>query len=297
MLVLIIINLPERQRIRVFYYQKRCFMIKTFIEKELNYELSLLKKLTDSVAGTNDPILTFSKSGFYLRDRGSKKRFYVRRTDHDKLRNITDSRYIRQKIHILEHNINILSDTLQNFREYDDQAILNSMPKAFRTALSLLRDEDDSSKETGIFQSENPKYRDSLKINLSNGIKVRSKGEMTVGQALLDYDLIIYYEKALKLIEKILLPNGKIQEREVIVYPDFTIILPDGSEIYWEHCGLFDQPGYRDDQYYKFKLYYDNGIYMPKNLIVTMDSTDKPIDIMAIRRIIEGQILPLTRQA
>ena len=37
---------------------------------------------------------------------------------------------------------------------------------------------------------------------------------------------------------------------------------------------------------------YDNGIYPPKNLIITMDDGDKPLDIMAIRRIIQNMILP-----
>ena len=30
---------------------------------------------------------------------------------------------------------------------------------------------------------------------------------------------------------------------------------------------------------------------MPKNLIVTMESSDKPLDIQAIRHIIESQII------
>ena len=56
---------------------------------------------------------------------------------------------------------------------------------------------------------------------------------------------------------------------------------------------MFDKPAYREQQFKKFKLYYDNGIYMPKNLIVTMEDPNKPLDIQAIRRIIESQILPL----
>ena len=97
---------------------------------------------------------------------------------------------------------------------------------------------------------------------------------------------------ALKLIENIVNPDGTVYSRTVTKYPDFTIFLKDGSVIYWEHSGKFDKEDYRYDQFNKFKLYYDNGIYPPKNLIITMDDGDKPLDIMAIRRIIQNMILP-----
>lgn len=276
-------------------------MIKTMIRQELDYETMLLERLKSRFLGIPDVVLTFSKGGFYYRQKGSSKRIYIKRKNRDLLRTIAANRYILRKVDILTKNVNALNKVLPKLSDYDDETIIKSLPASFKHAIDIIRKENGQNNEvpdqkTKVIQSENPKHREELTINVSNGLKVRSKGEMGIAEALLSYDLVICYEKALKLTEKILMPDGSIKTKEVTIYPDFTIILPDGTEIYWEHIGLFDQPGYRENQVQKFKLYYDNGIYPPKNLIITMEGQDKPFDIMAIRRIIEGVILPLVIQ-
>ena len=183
----------------------------------------------------------------------------------------------------------ILEKVLNNLEDYDDDSIMKKMPKAHALAVNRLREA--ASEE--VKQSENPKHRDGLMIRASNGILVRTKGELNILEALADLELNVRYEKALALKEKELQPDGSVIEKTVTVYPDFTIILPDDSEIYIELAGLYDKAYYRKQFKEKLDLYYDNGIYMPKNLIVIMESATKPLDMTAIRRIIESQILPL----
>ena len=267
-------------------------MLKNMIQNELDYETKMFDRLRAGTDGMQDTVLTYSKSGFYYHLKGSKKRHYIGLNKRELLRVITAGKYISQKMSVLSGNIRVLKNILPTLSDYDDETIISLMPTAYVRALDVLRGENE---DQGVIQSENPKHRDKLVIGVSNGLKVRSKGEMGIAEALLDYGLNIRYEKALKLTEKIPTTDGSVKTREVIVYPDFTIILPDGSEIYWEHSGMFDDPGERRTNFEKFGLYYDNGIYMPKNLIITMDSKDKPLDIQAIRRIIEGQILPLIK--
>ena len=168
------------------------------------------------------------------------------------------------------------------------------MPKAHKAAADFLRE---NAPLPEVIQSENPKHRDKLVIKASDGLKVRTKGELSLYETLKDYDLNIRYEKALKLTEKTLLPSGEVAINEVNVYPDFTIIFPDGEKMYLELSGLYDDPKYRRTQFEKFNLYYDNDIYMPENLIVIMESEDKPLDLVKIRRIIEGEILPRIKKA
>ncbi len=205
------------------------------------------------------------------------------------MRKITTHRYLAEKVKILRTNISILEAVLANISDYDDETILNKLPKAHRAAADFLRD---TSPLSGVIQSENPKHRDKLIIKASDGLMLRTKGELNLYETLISYDLNVRYEKALKLKEVFVYPNGKVGTKEIIVYPDFTIILPDGEKIYIELCGLYDKPEYRNIQFAKFNLYYDNGIYMPKNFILIMESEDKPIDMVHIRRIIETEILP-----
>ena len=57
--------------------------------------------------------------------------------------------------------------------------------------------------------------------------------------------------------------------------PDFTIIRArDGKIIYWEHCGMMDDPGYRARNKKKLKEYEEAGIVPWDNLIVTYDTIE-----------------------
>lgn len=268
-------------------------MLKRMIENEIAYEKMLLTDLEKKLQPSDDMILTCSRGYFHYRRRNSSSKLkYISRSEQDLLRRIAVHRYRSEKAKLLRANINTLTSVLHRLSDYDDETIIKRMPKAYSTAINVLRN---SAALEEIVQSENPKYRDALIIKASDGLYVRTKGELSLYETLKSYDLKVRYEKRLILKEKLLLPNGKITVKDVEAFPDFTIGIPDGSEIYWELNGLYDNPGYRHKQFRKFNLYYDNGIYIPKNLIVTMESADKPLDLMTIRRIIEAQILPLMK--
>ena len=268
-------------------------MLRQLLKEELCSEAAQLEKINAYIGANPEVFLAAAKRGFYyyLKDKDGtvSKRRYIRRTDTATLRHVTSFRFLEAKAKLLEHNISVLENALKNAVDYDDNAILAALPKSYASAIELMR----RGLEDQVFQSENPIRREDLTLTTSAGVKVRSKGELALFETLNGYELKIFYEKKLVLIERELQPDGKVLEKKVEVYPDFTIVLPDGTEIYWELCGMFDKPAYREQQFKKFKLYYDNGIYMPKNLIVTMEDKDKPLDVQAIRRIIESQILPL----
>ena len=73
----------------------------------------------------------------------------------------------------------------------------------------------------------------------------------------------MYYEKRLILYDE----NG----RQRTVYTDFTIPLIMDYVMYWEHNGLLDDEVYLQRNIDKLRLYHLNGIYQPKNLIITAD--------------------------
>lgn len=269
-------------------------MLKKYLEEELELEKTSLEKLKLKLAALPETVLAPTKSGFYYYvkdpDGNPGKRRYIRRNDISTLRLVTGIRYLKKKAEILSHNIPIIENAMRKLLDYDDTAILNALPKAYVSAIDLVR--SDSAKE--VFQSENPKHRDGLVIKTSTGVWVRTKGELAIYETLVEmlseFGIKIFYEKKLVLIHREL-RSGTVIEEDVDVYPDFTIVFPDDTEIYWELCGMFDKENYRNNQYVKFCDYYDNGIYMPKNLIVTMESFDKPLDIQMIRHIIESQII------
>lgn len=270
-------------------------MLKSYLENELKLEAAELEKLSSRLGALQETVLGNARGYFYFytkdEDGAPGKRRYIRREDIATLRMVSGARYLKEKARVLSHNLGVIDRALKKMRDCDDQAILEALPRTYVSAIKYVREA--SSGE--VFQSENPKDREGLIITTSTGVKVRTKGELVLYEILVEMlsgtGIEVYYEKKLELTVRELRPDGTVLESKKNAYPDYTIVFPDDTVIYWELCGMFDRKNYRARQYEKFCEYYDNGIYMPKNLIVTMEAADKPLDVQAVRRIIESQIL------
>lgn len=112
----------------------------------------------------------------------------------------------------------------------------------------------------------------------SFGLQVRSKSEALIAEMLHANKIPFEYELPLLLKEA---------GSQVLVRPDFTIITKYGL-IYWEHMGMISNDDYRRKAFQKMDLYTKNGITVPNNLIITMDSQDGIIDMMRLSSMIHG---------
>ena len=267
-------------------------LIKT-IQDELSYEKSCLIAAADNAAKNSGSGLVYSvsKDGygqFFKTSRGSDTRKYISKTNTGELRSIALGRYSSVKAKILSKNIKAIEKFLKTYRSFDHESLVSSLPASYQKAIELV---SLSSPAPELIQSENPMHREQLTVEVSNGLMVRSKSEMGIAEALLYYGQHFQYEKALVLTKFHVNRDGTAWSENVTVYPDFTIFLPGGDIVYWEHCGLFDQEPYHTSNHEKFDLYYSNNIFPPKNLIITMDGPNKPFSNIEIRRIIHGLIL------
>ncbi len=117
-------------------------------------------------------------------------------------------------------------------------------------------------------------------IYSENGERVRSKSE----KILSDYfyrKLIPYkYEKPLRL------------KGYGIVYPDFTFLSKQtGKEIYWEHEGRMDDPGYARSAIKKIQGYEENGIFVGDRLILTFETETTILNTKDIERNVKRYLL------
>lgn len=100
------------------------------------------------------------------------------------------------------------------------------------------------------------------------GDRVRSKSEVIIANLLAQNGISYEYEKKLEY------ENGKWIE------PDFTIALPDGRELYWEHLGMLGVESY-DKRWLEKQDIYDK--FYNGKLIVTYEGatiTDSALDII-----------------
>ena len=77
-----------------------------------------------------------------------------------------------------------------------------------------------------------------------------------------------------------------------IVYPDFTLLnVRKKKEIYFEHFGMMDNPEYCQKAIQKLEMYAQNGIHIGKNLLVTFETLQKPLDMKIVEQMLKEFIL------
>ena len=112
------------------------------------------------------------------------------------------------------------------------------------------------------------------------GEKVRSKSEAIIADILYGLRIPYRYEQALMLRDK------------TIRYPDFTLLkVKTRDVIYLEHFGLLDDEQYRAGCLNKLDEYRSNGIYPGKNLLITYESKENPLDIGGTRKMLKTILL------
>jgi len=107
------------------------------------------------------------------------------------------------------------------------------------------------------------------KVQTNAGIKVRSKSEASIVNALLNYKMPFIYEPI------IIVKNA--DGEYVQLAPDFIFIDPKtGKKWMWQHLGLMDNPAYAKRNLLNLITLYQAGWIPSQNLIITTGTKDRP---------------------
>jgi len=210
-----------------------------------------------------------------------RKRYIPEGTERGRSKQYRRKELTEEMISVLEHNIKAKESFCETYIDDTVDAVIDKLSPAYRP----IHDETEAGKSS-FPQSENPYHREDLVIKTSFGLYVRTKSELQIAELLYSLDIEFYYERALTLW------NGTDAFASRTFYPDFTIVLPDGREIYWEHKGMMSAANYVDRDIEKEIIYNLNGIYQPHNLIVSAEGPNNEFDMEAVRRVVEGVLLP-----
>lgn len=228
------------------------------------------------------------KIAYYIKGPADDREHYVKRANLNHVWKLQQKRLGCEMVRILKYNINLKKRFCERLRSDNVNTVINTLPKAYQPNAELLP----RRRKQQIKQSENPYKRDGLIELTSFGLYVRSKGELAIAELLYALGIEFYYERALELNIPIK-SNGRTVWMAKTYYPDFTIVLPDGEYIYWEHKGMLNSKQYVERDIEKEVHYNLCGIYQPHNLIVTSEGPNNDMDMEAIKRIISGIIMPL----
>ena len=189
---------------------------------------------------------------------------------------------LEKELSYLENNEKVVErccKSLESFRLYAEiEKLKRRCPSVTDEMISAaLRPESVSEWEQAEYEQSG--YRvEERKQRTRNGLKVRSKSELLIAESLYDYSLPFRYEQVLYIQDK-------------AFAPDFTILRPNGSVMYWEHFGLTNTKDYLEHQLYKLKMYASVNIVPWDNLIITFDDPSGNVDLRIIRSEIENKLI------
>lgn len=220
---------------------------------------------------------------FYERLDGSSKRIYLNQDKKAILKDLAEKQYEKEILAAAKEESRILHDYAQTLSEFNDlnnnDAIYEKLPHELRKLVNKgLHFEDDYVlrwRKSKFLRARTTEYHifDTLAKE-----KVRSKSEALIADRLYNAGIPYRYEQRLEFESDI--PG---LEDMHAYYPDFTILdRKTRKVIYWEHLGKLGDPSYCRDNLLKLHDYMTHGIIQGKNLILTYESTDRPLLTMDV---------------
>lgn len=235
------------------------------------------------------------KGTLTVRPRKKKTSYYIQTKPGEAQRNITKSPAMigkmfnkmiaKSMIPICEKRIKKMEGFLKGLDTRDPQDVIGALPHKYDELVSARNQAKlESWKQQDFVQCE--KDPESHTHETVTGEMVRSKSEQIIYDALVAAGISFHYEEFF----------GYTLEDGSKMYPDFTIFLPDGSTMIWEHFGLLGEIGYCLDNGYRINTYHHKGFVIGRDLILTQDDSKGNCSSAQIQQVIDEQILPVYRR-
>lgn len=256
------------------------------IINELKQELACAEKTIDYLENSlkhkdkyfNSSIRVTDNHGnpqYYFRRPGDTKSHYVSQRDREKLRPYIQCDYEKLLYDQLIKNKRAI---VRFLADYDDRAVQHSYDKLCdgrKQMIEPLETPDDVYIKQWLAShsgSQNP-YPKENSFLTNRGESVRSKSEKIIADLLCRLNIPYRYEAKLIL-------DGKY-----IVYPDFMILdVKKRRTIYLEHFGLMSDSVYALKALKRIGAYEKNGIIAGDNFIVSLESSDSPLDVKVLEK-------------
>lgn len=124
---------------------------------------------------------------------------------------------------------------------------------------------------------------------LIKGLKTRSKSEADIISRFEHFGAAYHYEEMFEVPEHVC---NLYRRNAFDIHPDFKCKnMRTGNVYWWEHQGQWDNPGYVSDLPDREEILFKAGLVPWKNLIITTETLDQPLDIQWVDEIIRFYLL------
>lgn len=221
---------------------------------------------------------------FYLRENKTDLQGkYIPRSQLKLARALCQKVYDQKIVLALQKEITYLQDFLKNYEEKNaSKAFLDLPVIRYKAADPLtLTDAEYVEKWLAIEYRHKAFNPDTPPLFTENGKRVRSKSEVIIANALTNFNVPYRYEYPVVINRNI---NRSMKKDLVTFHPDFCCLNVKTRKVYfWEHFGKMDDPEYAKQAVEKIYLYNEHGYEIGKNLIVTMETSSRPLSGYMVR--------------
>lgn len=262
------------------FLQETLCVLKEYRDDALASLDSLQKKLQNSPSG-NLRVQPHKKSFQYyiITALGDTKGTYLPRKDIRKARAIAQRDYNAAAAAILKKDITTLDNFLAAFHPEELGNAFTGLHPGRRVLVAPARepDEDYIARWRHLPYTGKPFEINAPEHHTASGVRVRSKSEIIIADALDRADIPYRYEYPTSV------------KGWGTLYPDFTCLdVRTRKEIIWEHFGLMDDPNYAEIAIQKIARYAASGYTLGKDLIATFESGSTPLSAKQVQNYIKA---------
>ncbi len=256
--------------------------------------VSLLKKFKKELSDTIKRLekLNYPEGSLLVKQERDFERLYIQRSQGKRLTYISKAkvkevsqyaqkRYNKRLLKIARAEKLQIDKCLKALEpEADVDKVISWMPKILRPYVEANKNTD-----LGFAQMWQAEYVDQARrledregLTTKRGDIVRSKSEVIIADRLYEAGIQYRYEVSFKMK----------YEDILYCYPDFQILNERTREVYyWEHLGMMGDPEYVTTQLKKISGYARKDVILGKNLLLTFESRERPLDTVCVDKLIK----------
>lgn len=264
------------------------YLKEALLKKEAELQ-NIMDTCAKNLQGAPEGALRISKKGntllFYHRTGDMKEKScgkYIKRKDSWMASALAQRDYDKSVADTAAMQMNQIKRMLNNYEKFDIESIYQSL-NAYRRQLvkpMMLSDEEYAAEWEKVLYEMRVFQEDAAEIYTEKGERVLSKSEKILADKFKMMNIPYRYEYPMYL------PGiGEI-------HPDFTVLNKrTRKEYYWEHLGMMDNPDYCEKAMFRIEQYEKNGILPGNNLIITHETTKRPLNMRVVENYIQVYLM------
>ena len=229
------------------------------IEKKVKQQLKNVPEGTLRISKSNNHIQYYHCKEGYVQKSGK----YLHRSEEELARKLAQKAYNEKVLRLVKRRIHQIKYLTEEYQDNEIEMLYEKENIARRRLILPIELTWEQQLKQWISEEyEGKGFKEGASIIYSEkGERVRSKSEKILADYFYRKNIPYKYEKPLNL------------KGYGIVYPDFSFLSKKtGREIFWEHEGCMDNPGYAETAIKKIQTYENNGIYVGDRLILTFET-------------------------